>query len=166
MPKNLSSKGVRWATTLAGALLLLLAVGAASAHPADTSSQSAPQALISTDAQGQSAAQPLNPDCTVTIQGSITISDPTQNGRLATLLSASSCGPIRACPGVFDTLARQYKSYTFVNNNTGPTCVTVSLTPACLGGIQIQSAAYLGSYDPSNLCANYLGDIGPIPNLL
>ncbi|MGI8586625.1 MAG: S-layer homology domain-containing protein, partial [Chloroflexia bacterium] len=119
-----------------------------------------------TAAAGSATATATTTACTVTTQGSITISDPLQAGRLITLVSASSCGTTRNCPGTFDTLNRHYKSYTYQNGGSTPACVTVNLTPACAGGLLIQSAAYLGSFDPSNLCANYLGDIGPIPNLL
>src|SRR5262249_4689218 len=94
------------------------------------------------------------------------LSDGTQTGRLLTLTTASQCGAGRACPGTFDTLPRHYDAYTYVNTSNTAVCVTVELTPACLNGAQVQSAAYLGSFNPQNLFANYLGATGPIPDLL
>ena len=43
-----------------------------------------------------------------------------------------------------------------------PACITVTINAAT--GVpntgDIESAAYLGTYDPTNLCLNYLGDSG------
>jgi len=39
-------------------------------------------------------------------------------------------------------------------------CFTVTINAALGGAGDIESVAYLGSYDPTNLCLNYLGDTG------
>jgi len=67
---------------------------------------------------------------------------------------ASSCGANKVCPGVAaDATLRHYEAYPFFNGASNA-CITVTLTAGC----DLFSAAYLGSYDPTNLCANYLGD--------
>src|SRR5438552_7030857 len=39
-------------------------------------------------------------------------------------------------------------------------CFTVTINAALGGPGDIESAAYLSAYDPTNLCLNYLGDSG------
>jgi hypothetical protein len=97
----------------------------------------------------------------VPINGSLTLNDPTQAGRLNTLLSASSCDDPRGCPGALDPLPRHYDAYTFVNTSSSGACFTVNVTAACLDEILIHSSTYLDSFDPQNLCQNYLADVGP-----
>ena len=43
-----------------------------------------------------------------------------------------------------------------------PACFTVTINAALGGAGDIESAAYLDSYDPTNLCQNYLGDTGVV----
>jgi hypothetical protein len=63
-----------------------------------------------------------------------------------------------------DTSARYYDSYTLNNPSGSQVCVTVQVqAPTCYGFYAIQSAAYLGSYNPNAVCANFLGDIGQTP---
>jgi hypothetical protein len=57
-----------------------------------------------------------------------------------------------------DALAHHYDAYSFTNVG-GAACVTVDLTANC-GANSIFSVAYLGSFDPANLCLNYLADAG------
>jgi hypothetical protein len=95
------------------------------------------------------------------INGSLTLNDPTQAGRLNTLLAASSCDDPRGCPGALDPLPRHYDAYTFVNTSSSEACFTVNVTAACLDEILIHSSTYLDSFDPQNLCLNYLADVGP-----
>jgi S-layer family protein len=98
----------------------------------------------------------------LTITGSLTLNDPTQPGRLNTLLDASSCQNPRDCPGAIDDIVpRHYDAYTFVNTSTSTACFTVDVEAACLDEILIHSSAYLGTFDPQNLCHNYLADVGP-----
>jgi hypothetical protein len=97
----------------------------------------------------------------LTITGSLTLNDPTQAGRLNTLLDASTCETPRNCPGVIETIPRHYDAYTFVNTSDSTACFTVDVVAACLDEILIHSSSYLGSFDPQNLCQNYLADVGP-----
>jgi hypothetical protein len=95
----------------------------------------------------------------VTYTGSITSSDPVAAGRLNRDGVPSTCSAPKACPGQIDTLARHYDVYTYHNTTSSPQCVTVTINEAC-GNNSLLSAAYLGSFDPTNLCANYLADMG------
>ncbi|MDQ6623891.1 MAG: carboxypeptidase regulatory-like domain-containing protein [Verrucomicrobiota bacterium] len=94
-----------------------------------------------------------------TVTGSLVAGDTTQPGRLGRN-SASTCAG-KACPGQFnnDPTARRYHTYNFTNGPTA-SCLTITTNNfTCSGGpTQIVTAAYLGSYDPNNLCTNYLGD--------
>jgi hypothetical protein len=48
-----------------------------------------------------------------------------------------------------------YDVYSFTNAG-GPACYTVYLDKSC----ELMAAAYVGSYDPQNLCVNHVGDLG------
>jgi hypothetical protein len=97
----------------------------------------------------------------LTITGSLTLNDPTQPGRLNTLLDASSCQNPRDCPGAInDIVSRHYDAYTFVNTSDATACFTVDVEAACLNEILVHSSAYLGTFDPQNLFQNYLADVG------
>jgi hypothetical protein len=101
----------------------------------------------------------------ITLQGALTTSDPVQTGRLLRNAVVSQCATPKACPGLNDTVPYHYDAYTFINNTGADRCVTVALDAGtCVGANQIFSAAYLGTYDPTNLCTNYLADEGSSPN--
>jgi hypothetical protein len=71
---------------------------------------------------------------------------------------------VSACPGTSGTSTLHYDSYTYTNTAATSKCVTVEVTPNCAeAGSVIYSAAYLGSFNPANVCANYLGDPGSSP---
>src|SRR5437667_290570 len=54
---------------------------------------------------------------------------------------------------------RHYDSYTYANNTASAQCVTVTINENC-GNNALLSATYLNTYDPNNVCANYLADMG------
>ena len=91
-----------------------------------------------------------------TVTNTLTTSSDVQVGRLSRDCAASTCGSPKPCPGTVDSTLRPYHAYSFYNGYSNA-CVTVSLTAPLCG---VYSAAYLGSFDPANLCANYLGDAG------
>ncbi len=95
------------------------------------------------------------------VVGSIDNNDPVQTGRLVRGNPPSTCDAPRACPGAStsDTFQRHYDSYTYTNNTSSPICVTVRINSNC-GDNALLSAAYLGSYNPTSLCVNYLADMG------
>ena len=85
--------------------------------------------------------------------------DPTQADRLGRDGQPSSCAG-KNCPGGGFPGTKRYQTYTFTNDGGSAACFTVSINAALGGAGDIESAAYLGSYDPNNLCLNYLGDSG------
>jgi hypothetical protein len=93
---------------------------------------------------------------------SIVLTDPTQNDRLGRDGFPSTCDG-KACPGGIGTPGtRNFKTYNFTNAAAVPVCFTVTINAATgvPGTGDIESAAYLGTYNPANLCQNYLGDSG------
>ncbi|MFY9607465.1 MAG: hypothetical protein WAU45_02475 [Blastocatellia bacterium] len=71
------------------------------------------------------------------------------------------CGQGPSC-GITPTGTFRYLSYVFTNDTGGasPDCFTVSLTTTCTGTTGLASAAYLGSFNPTNVCANLIADMG------
>jgi hypothetical protein len=80
-------------------------------------------------------------------------------GRLVRTGIPSTCAAPSVCPEPADSLARHYDSYTYTNATSSPQCVTVTVNESC-GNNALLSAAYLNTFDPNNLCSNYLADMG------
>ena len=95
-----------------------------------------------------------------TVTGSITATDSQQTFRMTRDGLTSLCdAPKGACPGLFATTGtRSFDQYSFTNTGTLPVCVAANLNSAC--GTNIFGATYLGSFNPANVCANYLADAG------
>jgi hypothetical protein len=91
----------------------------------------------------------------------LTTADLTQSDRLGRDGSPSGCAG-KGCPGGGFAGTKFYKTYTFTNNGAAPACFTVTINAALGGAGDIESAAYLNSYNPANLCQNYLGDSGVV----
>ena len=83
-----------------------------------------------------------------------------QTGRLVRNGITSSCDLVKTCAMFTNTGLRTYDAYTFKNNSNAPACVRVDFQSNCGTDNGIQSAAYLGSFDPDNICTNYIGDLG------
>jgi hypothetical protein len=82
-----------------------------------------------------------------------------QTGRLVRSGLGAGCGFTKPNPGLNDlTPNRRYDSYTFTNNAASSVCVSVTFTSP--GGINLFSAAYSPSFDPTNPSNNYLADPG------
>jgi hypothetical protein len=84
----------------------------------------------------------------------------TQSGRMFRDGTPSSCdAPVKSPPpGVVDPLGTyKYRIHTFRSNILNPICFQVDVDSACA---EVFSAAYAGAYNPSNLTANYAGDMG------
>ena len=86
-------------------------------------------------------------------------SDPTQLDRLGRDGQPSDCNG-KGCPGGGFPGTKRYQTFNFRNNSVAAACFTVTINADLGGAGDIESAAYLGSYDPTNLCLNYLGDSG------
>jgi Carboxypeptidase regulatory-like domain len=104
---------------------------------------------------------------TISRSGSLTAADSQQAARMGRNSVATGCGSTKACPAPLGTGVRVFDQYSFTNSSEVAACVNVNLTAdgSCNGVNEIFSAAYLDSYDPQNLCANYLADLGSSPNL-
>jgi hypothetical protein len=106
-----------------------------------------------------------SPSCTPNvINGSIDTADPTQTDRLFRSGIPQTCPASTTCAIFGDPTARHYDSYTFTNTTGATQCVTVDTNTACTGTNFIFIGAYLGSFDPSNICTNWIGDSGFSPN--
>src|SRR5215813_5290188 len=95
-----------------------------------------------------------------------TVASGLQTGRLNRTGDFSSCGLSKTCPGQLPNspAPRRYDAYTFTSCPVSASaCVTVALNTACGGNSQLFAAAYAGSFNPDNLCANYLADSGGSP---
>lgn len=81
-------------------------------------------------------------------------------GRLTRNGIASTCNAPKTCALATNAGGRAYDAYTFRNNSSSQACVTVTLTVPQQIGANYQANSYLGSFDPNNICANYLADPG------
>ncbi len=96
--------------------------------------------------------------------GSITATDPVQTGRLSRDGVADTCSASGTCMVAIPTGARNFDSYSFTNTTASARCGTVTLNTACTNTQFLYAAAYLGTFNPNNLCENWIADIGNSPN--
>jgi subtilisin-like proprotein convertase family protein len=95
--------------------------------------------------------------CLTPISGQITSGDPTQTNRWNRNSIVASCASPKVWAGFGDVGTNyHYDVYTFTNTLPEDACVTVMLQSSS----DVMAAAYLNSYDPSNIETNYLGDGG------
>ena len=99
------------------------------------------------------------------VSGSIDTGDPTQTDRLFRSGVPQTCPPTTTCATFGDGLPHRYDEYTFTNTTGSTQCVTVDTDTACTGTNFIFIAAYLGSFDPANICTNWIGDSGSSPDI-
>lgn len=105
------------------------------------------------------SASLINDVCTFT--GSLGGSDATlANGRFFRDGVSSTCAsPKGVCPGSFGTGPYYYDTYTMQNLTCASQCVTVTyLANGATGNCFV--TAYNGSFNPANLCTNYIADGG------
>jgi N-acetylneuraminic acid mutarotase len=98
------------------------------------------------------------------INGSIDTSDPTQTDRLFRSGIPQTCPASTTCAIFGDPTPHHYDAYTFTNTTGSTQCVHIDTNTACTGTNFIFIGAYLGSFDPSNICNNWIGDSGSSPN--
>jgi subtilisin-like proprotein convertase family protein len=100
----------------------------------------------------------INDVCT--FNGGLVAGDATlNNGRFFRDGVPSTCAAVKACPGPFGTGPYFYDTYTLQNLTCSPQCVTVNYI-ANAGGGDVFVVAYNGSFNPANLCTNYMADGG------
>ena len=104
------------------------------------------------------AALPCD-SCLPLVSGSIRSGSPTLTDRLIRDGRPSLCGDAKTCPGEANVAgAYRYVTHTFTNN--GPaTCVTVVMRNSCTNA-SLFASAYYSPFNPADLCANYLADVG------
>jgi hypothetical protein len=96
----------------------------------------------------------------VVVNGTLLPGDTLQPGRLREAGTPTDCGNEGACPGTTGSGTRLVDAMLFQNGPSSE-CITVTLSNRCSGGVSgLFAAAYLGSFNPSNICANYLADLG------
>ncbi len=87
----------------------------------------------------------------------------TQSGRIFRDAIPSSC-PSKAYPGIFNAgTTYNYETFTYTNSTGAPICQQFDFDPNVGGtpcATNAHASAYLGSYDPTNQAANFLGDVG------
>jgi hypothetical protein len=104
------------------------------------------------------------PSCTpMAITGSIDNNDSTQNDRLNRGVISGCCGTTYPCQIFGDGQPHHYDAYTFTNTTGSTQCVTVGIDTDCQGSNFIFTAAYLGTFDPNNICSNWIADEGQSP---
>ena len=109
---------------------------------------------VCTDGGGACESCPEN----TTITGTLGTGSLVQTGRLTRDSTNSTCALRKVCPGVFTATGdRAYDAYTFENGESNA-CITVTLQNNC--GTVLFSTAYTNTYNPGNLCQNYLADMG------
>lgn len=89
-----------------------------------------------------------------------------QMGRVFRDAIPSSC-PSKAYPGIFNPGTPYfYETYTYSNSTAAASCVTVAFDPNPNNNLatdcdtNAHASAYIGSYDPMNQSANFVGDVG------
>ena len=77
----------------------------------------------------------------------------------------STCAAPKACPGPFSAGSFTFDAYTFTNESNATQCVTVQYRPNIGCNVNAHAITYLGSFSPTNLCLNYLADVGASDDL-
>lgn len=95
--------------------------------------------------------------------GTIDGSEPTMTNRISRNGVASVCGSSKACAQVTG-VTPNFDQYTVTNAAPVSVCLKATLTNNCATPTnQIFSTAYLGSFVPTAICTNYLGEAGASP---
>ena len=111
-----------------------------------------------------SITMPTSQCPTIQVNGSLSSTNPTQNGAMFPTGFESTCSAAKSCFGTYAAGTVAYNAYSYTNSNSSAVCVSVTVSTACGAngnfGNSIFSEAYLGNYNPASLCANYLADMG------
>jgi hypothetical protein len=105
----------------------------------------------------------------IAINGTLGTGDPaftgtqthgTTVGRLNRNGIGSSCGAPKTCLPFDTTPGRAFDTYAIPNASGEDQCVVINLSAPANTTCNVQSNAYLTSFDGANICTNYLGDPG------
>jgi autotransporter-associated beta strand protein len=95
--------------------------------------------------------------CQPIISDAITAASAVQTNRWYRDETVSSCGEPKAWAGFGDLgTSFHYNAYTFTNTSGADACVTIELQSTN----DVMAATYLGSYNPTAISNNFLGDAG------
>jgi len=84
----------------------------------------------------------------------------TQTGRLNRNGVGSTCAAPKVCDIFLTAPGRAFDSYTIPNNTGATACVDITLDTITQAACNLQVNGYLNSFDPANICTNYLADAG------
>jgi hypothetical protein len=76
---------------------------------------------------------------------------------------SSTCSAPKTCPGPFGNGSFTFDSYLFANESGQDQCIRVAYDPNVAGAncnVNAHAIAYLNSFNSTNLCQNYLADVG------
>ncbi|MBK9062774.1 MAG: carboxypeptidase regulatory-like domain-containing protein [Acidobacteria bacterium] len=122
--------------------------------------------LTVTSSAGMQVSALTLPTCrpTVVVTRSVTTASPTEAGRTTRNGVPATCAG-KACPGLTDGAnPHYYDAYSVSNPSSTARCVTVTASTSCSGTSMVHPVAYATSFNPANLCTNFLGDYGSSPN--
>ena len=97
------------------------------------------------------------------INGSIDLSDPRRLIDSSAAVFRKPVQRVRPVRSLVMRLPRHYDEYMFTNTTGAHQCVNIDTNTACTGTNFIFTGAYLGSFDPANICTNWIGDSGLQP---
>jgi hypothetical protein len=83
-----------------------------------------------------------------------------QLGRLTRNTVASTCAAPKLCDIIDPDGLRAFDAYEIANDSSENACVEINLNVIDQINCNLQSNAYLNTYDPNNICTGYLGDAG------
>jgi len=108
---------------------------------------------------GPDAASACEP-CVEQVFGTLNGQSPAMSQRIIRDWNASVCGETKLCPGEsVATGSFRYATHTFTNTGAS-SCITVTLQDQCANQ-SLFATAYSGAgFNPVDLCANYLADVG------
>ncbi len=142
----------------AGTMVMGVLGACATPTPGGATATATPTGQVVTATPTSCAGGPL------VFNGAIAAGDPTQTNRLFRDDPQSTCAVPQTCAQSTGTF--RYDTYTLTNSSASAVCVSITLDPqSCTGTSYIQSVAYLGTFNPASICANYLGDIGVSPEV-
>ena len=90
----------------------------------------------------------------------VTLASPTMTARVSRNGIPSDCSAAKAFPGTIATTVGYAVSPALTNASSQPVCTLFTLTTSASCAVNVFATAYLGSFNPANLAANYLGDPG------
>jgi len=110
------------------------------------------------------ASQAQTPGCQGTpVNGSVTLSDPTQTSRLFRDGAPDTCAAPGTC-GSPIAGTYHYRLHAFRNYDVITACVNVAVNTACTGTNFIYVGAYIGGFNPTAICTNNVASVGSSPN--